>query len=135
MRSTISPGCASFVLIAAFTASRVSAQTGIDQPSPDVRAPQIHQITDSSLAGGPPPAKAEEPSTGPAVISVDILRHPVTPKVRKILMRAIDEIDSGEHELAIAQLLQTLRKYLIRLLTFIICSVLHTSRPTDSRPR
>jgi len=45
------------------------------------------------------------------VIPMDVLRHPVTPKVRKILLSAMAKIDAGEHEPAIDQLKETLRKY------------------------
>jgi hypothetical protein len=40
-----------------------------------------------------------------------VLRHPVSPKVRKLLLSAMARIDHGEREPAIAQLQETLRKY------------------------
>jgi Flp pilus assembly protein TadD len=46
-----------------------------------------------------------------AAVSVDVLRHPVTEKVRQLLLRAIETTESGEHEAAIGQLLEMLRKY------------------------
>jgi tetratricopeptide (TPR) repeat protein len=48
---------------------------------------------------------------GSAVIPVDVLRHPITARVRKILLSAMAKIDAGEHAPAIEQLQETLRKY------------------------
>jgi Flp pilus assembly protein TadD len=47
----------------------------------------------------------------PAVVPVDVLRHPVTARVRKILLTAMARIDAGEDAPAIELLQQTLRKY------------------------
>jgi len=52
-----------------------------------------------------------KPGNGSAVVSVDILRHPVNAKLRKLLLSAIEKTDCGEHEAAIGQLLDILRKY------------------------
>ena len=57
------------------------------------------------------PAQEFKPSNGPATVSVDLLRHPVTAKVRKLLLGALDRMDSGDHEAAIEQLRETLTKY------------------------
>lgn len=46
-----------------------------------------------------------------AVIPVDVLRHPITARVRKILLSAMAKIDAGEHAPAIEQLRETLRKF------------------------
>jgi tetratricopeptide (TPR) repeat protein len=46
-----------------------------------------------------------------AVIPVDILRHPITARVRKLLLSAMAKIDVGEDTPAIEQLQETLRKY------------------------
>lgn len=54
-------------------------------------------------------AAAQE--SGPALVSVDLLRHPITPKVRQLLLSAMDKMESGEHETAIQQLLEMLTKY------------------------
>jgi tetratricopeptide (TPR) repeat protein len=48
---------------------------------------------------------------GSAVIPVDVLRHPISAKARNMLLSAMAKIDSGEHEPAIAQLQETLRRY------------------------
>ena len=45
------------------------------------------------------------------VVSVDLLRHPITAKVRKLLLSAMDKMDAGDHEAALAQLRETLTKY------------------------
>lgn len=52
-----------------------------------------------------------KPSNGPAVVSVDLVRHPISAKVRKLLLSAMDKMESGDHEAAIGQLLETLKKY------------------------
>jgi Flp pilus assembly protein TadD len=44
-------------------------------------------------------------------VSVDLLRHPISAKVKPLLLKAIDKMDSGDHETAIAQLRATLSKY------------------------
>jgi Flp pilus assembly protein TadD len=52
-----------------------------------------------------------KPATGPAVVSVDLLRHPITAKVRKLILSAMDKMESGDHDAAIQQLLEMLAKY------------------------
>jgi Flp pilus assembly protein TadD len=47
----------------------------------------------------------------PTTVSVDLLRHPVSRKVRKMLRSAFEKMQSGEHEAAIAQLTETLAKF------------------------
>jgi Flp pilus assembly protein TadD len=54
---------------------------------------------------------APTPANRPHVISVDFLRHPVTPKVRRLLLSAMAKMDSGDHAAAIGQLQDTLTKY------------------------
>ena len=44
-------------------------------------------------------------------VSVDLLRHPITPKVRQSLRRAIEKMESGDHEGSIAILQETLAKH------------------------
>ena len=44
-------------------------------------------------------------------VSVDLLRHPLTPKVRQSLQRAIVKMDSGDHEASIGILRDTLAKH------------------------
>jgi tetratricopeptide (TPR) repeat protein len=92
MGRTKSAGCAALALIAVFGVSGIPAQTG----------------SEASAGAHTPEAK---PGNGSAVVSVDILRHPVNAKIRKLLLRAMEKTDSGEHEAAIGQLLEILRKY------------------------
>jgi Flp pilus assembly protein TadD len=47
----------------------------------------------------------------PAVVSVDLLRQHLNPKVRQGLLVAMEKSDSGDHEAAIRQLRETLKKY------------------------
>ena len=47
----------------------------------------------------------------PAVVSVEVLRHPVPAKIRKLLLKAIDTSESGDHESAIEQLQEVLARY------------------------
>jgi hypothetical protein len=43
-------------------------------------------------------AKAEaKPGNGSAVIPIDVLRHPISTKVRKILLSVMAKIDLGQH--------------------------------------
>jgi Flp pilus assembly protein TadD len=44
-------------------------------------------------------------------VSVDLLRHPISAKVRPLLLQAIEKMESGDHEAAIEQLQKTLEKY------------------------
>jgi Flp pilus assembly protein TadD len=44
-------------------------------------------------------------------VSVDLLRHPISAKVRPLLLSAIEKMEAGDHEAAIAQLRETLSKY------------------------
>jgi len=59
-------------------------------------------------------AASQEPlrsNNRPATVSVDVLRHPMSAKVRRLLLSAMDKMESGDHEAAIAQLRETLTKY------------------------
>jgi Flp pilus assembly protein TadD len=44
-------------------------------------------------------------------VSVELLRHPISAKVRPLLLQAIEKMESGDHEAAIEQLQKTLEKY------------------------
>jgi len=46
-----------------------------------------------------------------SIVSADLLRHPLNGKARKILMKAIDAMEAGEHADAIRILEETLAKY------------------------
>jgi len=109
MGSRISQGLAAFVLSVALAAAQISAQTG-GGLSPDVPLSQAGPPVDGSHAG-PPTQPEAKPSPGSAVVSVDVLRHPITAKVRQRLASAMERMESGDHETAIGQLLETLAKY------------------------
>ena len=88
MRPTISPRLVVLVLCAAFHGSEAAAQSGVE--------------------AYPPGAKSRN---APAVVSVDILRHPISRKVRRLLLRAMGKMNAGDQEGAISILLGTLAKY------------------------
>jgi Flp pilus assembly protein TadD len=67
-------------------------------------------IADGLQAGGVARTEAK-PGNGSAVIPIDVLRHPISTKVRKMLLSAMAKIDLGQHEPAIAELQEMLRKY------------------------
>ena len=90
MGTTVSRGFGALALSVALVASNVAAQAE-SAVSRDIR-----------------PAQA---SNAPAVVSVDVLRHPITTKVRQMLLRAMATMESGDHETAIEQLLEMLGKY------------------------
>jgi Flp pilus assembly protein TadD len=60
------------------------------------------------LAAWPLAAQTGHPTD---VVSVDLLRHPIGEKPRRMLRRAMETMDSGDHEAAIKQLLEILSKY------------------------
>jgi Flp pilus assembly protein TadD len=49
--------------------------------------------------------------SGAAAVSTDVLRHPISPKVQRVLTSALRLMESGNHEGAIEQLRETLAKY------------------------
>jgi tetratricopeptide (TPR) repeat protein len=55
-------------------------------------------------------AETQSPAAG-RVVSIDLLRHPISEKVRRMLRKALKTINSGNHETAIGQLRETLTKY------------------------
>lgn len=67
-------------------------------------------VVTAVFAGGAARA-ASRAGDEPGIVSADLLRHPVSGKVRKLLLRAIAKSDSGEHEEAIGQLREILGKY------------------------
>jgi Flp pilus assembly protein TadD len=56
-------------------------------------------------------ASAQTAGHAPLVVSIDVLLHPISAKVRQRLLEATEKIQSGDHETAIDQLLETLKKY------------------------
>ena len=47
----------------------------------------------------------------PAAVSIDILRHPISAKVKHLLAEAMRRMDAGEHETAISELKGMLTKH------------------------
>ncbi len=57
------------------------------------------------------PQSAESYSAGPATVSVDVLRHPISSKGRRLLEKAMVQAERGNHAAAIQDLRQALAKY------------------------
>jgi tetratricopeptide (TPR) repeat protein len=87
MGTTIRQGFGVFVLGVALVMSEAFAQT----------------------TGAPVEIRSRQPGT--AVVSADLLRHPMSSKVRQRLTRVMEIMDSGAYEIAIEQLTETLKKY------------------------
>ena len=66
-------------------------------------------VCSAAFAASPEPEL--NTNNGPATVSVDLLRHPITAKVRKLLLSAMDKMESGDHEAAITQLREMISKY------------------------
>ena len=62
-------------------------------------------------AYGVSPQPDAKPANAPGLVSIDLLRHPITPKVRQLLLSATEKINSGDYETAIGQLQGMLAKY------------------------
>jgi len=89
MGPKISPRAAVFIFSAVFLGSEAAAQTG----------------------GDAFPSAATKSRNAPSVVSIDVLRHPITPKVSKRLRNAIEKMHAGDHEAAIELLRKTLAKF------------------------
>jgi tetratricopeptide (TPR) repeat protein len=94
MRNTTFQGFASFALTAVLAAAIGAAQSR-DHYSPVAGAKATGSNTD----------------TGSPIVPIDVLRHPMSPKVRKLLVGAMDKMDSGHHAAAIEQLSAIQVKY------------------------
>lgn len=88
MGPTISPRIAVLVVSAAFLGSEAAAQSDADAYPPAVKS-----------------------RNAPSVVSVDILRHPISGKVRRLVLRGMSRMNAGEYEDAISILESTLAKY------------------------
>ena len=97
-RMSISRVLAVVVLSAALAATQAEAQTESNSPH-YVPLKQPVQIAGAT------------PSNATAVVPVDVLRHPLTKNVRLRLLKAMEQMESGEHETAIKELQETLAKY------------------------
>lgn len=93
------------LLSAAFGVRPVAAQIGLPpeiRHRDPLRDPQIYET----------PVRSEIKSAeGPSVVSVDLLRHRLNQKARRMLQKAWDAMQSGHHRSAIQQLQATLAKY------------------------
>lgn len=78
--------------------------------SPDNSAPQTGSLGDA-LDVEARMSRDAKPSASHGIVSADLLRHPVSNKVRKMLQRALEMMNGGRHEAAIGQLRETLAKY------------------------
>jgi Tfp pilus assembly protein PilF len=97
------------------SATLLTAQTGADHDAP----------LGASVA----------PSNGPDAISVDVLRHPIPEKARRMLQRALDAMNSGNDETARQWLLETLAKYpdsAVYVQSFLGVIYVRTFRFTDA---
>ena len=104
MEDAISQGFTAFVLSATLAASIGAAQPG-NSYAPDVRSRAAGPSTDVA------PQLDARHSNGSAIVSIDLLRHPISPKVRKLLLGAMDKMDSGDHATAIERLSEILAKH------------------------
>lgn len=100
MKTRISQAFAAFALTAAVAGFPLCAQ-----PQPADRT------ADPSSDASPASASAPPDLSGRATVSADLLRHPITGKVRKMLLKAFEKIDAGDHEAAIERLRETLAKH------------------------
>lgn len=64
---------------------------------------ELHDMENGMLPSSRPPS-------GPATISADILRHPLSSKARRLLEKAMHLADLGNHSAAIQSLRETLAK-------------------------
>ena len=96
------------ILSASFAAQPLFPQSDL---SPDLRPQQLAgplrsvPVTDTS-------ARPEVMVRGTtAIVSTDILRHPISGRARRMLQRALETMKSSNHQASIDQLLDTLAKY------------------------
>ena len=57
------------------------------------------------------PRSTESYSAGATTVSVEVLRHPISAKARRLLEKAIEQAEQGNHAAAIESLRQVLAKY------------------------
>src|SRR5215470_5836222 len=66
-------------------------------------------LAGTAFAAWPLSARPAHGNSG--TVSADVLRHPISEKARGMLQAALETMNSGNHEAAIDQLLDTLAKY------------------------
>ncbi len=99
------------ILSTALSAPHLSAQQGKGL-SPDGSASASGSLSDDLNTEARMSERAPSPIPRSArPVSADILRHPIKDKVRRMLRRALEAMNQGNHQSAIEQLKQTLDKY------------------------
>jgi Flp pilus assembly protein TadD len=110
---------AAFVVLGILIATLVPAQAGNsfspEHPGlPNIPGPVGPTPVEPSSVGADddaPLGAQTTPSDGQAAVSVDVLRHPITEKARRMLHKALEKLNSGNDEAAREQLLEMLAKY------------------------
>jgi Flp pilus assembly protein TadD len=97
------------ILLGAALGFPLSGQT-VGDLSADRASPRAGSVSDALDLEARMSGEAKH-SPNHGLVSADFLRHPVNAKVRKLLRRALDAMNSGKHEEAIGQLKETLSKY------------------------
>jgi Flp pilus assembly protein TadD len=102
------PGLTIAILSAAFAGLPLFSQS---TEAPDIRLLKIGgQIR--AVPVTETPTRPERIVRGAnSTVSADLLRNPINAKARQMLQRALESMKSGDHEAAIAQLLETLAKH------------------------
>jgi Flp pilus assembly protein TadD len=103
-----SAGSTVFLVGIAFAAMPLLAQSGLPaDTSPRQMTGALPEVPSAEKRMRPEPT----PATASVTISADLLRHPITEKARRMLQRALQKINSGNHAAAIEQLRETLAIY------------------------
>src|SRR5579871_2848264 len=100
---------AALLFVTVFAVSQLFAQAG-ERPSPDVATGHRDPIFRTAYTDAAEHLTVQ-PDTTRGTISADFLRHPIRAKVRRMLQKAWEAMNSANHEAAIAQLEETLAKY------------------------
>jgi len=93
---------------AAFAFQPLVAQTGVP---PGVHLRHELDSLDDAIVLDPPARSQTASGTASGTVPVELLRHPLAPKTRRMLQKALAEINAGHHEMAIGQLQEVLAKY------------------------
>lgn len=102
---------AALILGALLGATRIAAQSAPDNPGLIHKPTSATGLGSAGVDSGPALGARAAPSVGQDAISVDVLRHPIPEKARRMLRRALETFNSGDYEAAREQLLETLAKY------------------------
>jgi len=93
---------------AAFAFQPLVAQTGVP---PGVHLRHGPDSIDDAVVPNPPARSPTGSGAASGTVPVELLRHPLAPKTRRMLQKALEEINAGHHETAIGQLQEVLAKY------------------------